>query len=86
MAVIQAAADGARRYLARPDIFHLHGVTGAMAVKILAALLIAVRRIRLHIIYRAAGPISPLTCPGPETWTPACRGLGSRAGGRHRQT
>jgi hypothetical protein len=37
MAVIQAAADGARRYLARPDIFHLHGVTGAMAVEILAA-------------------------------------------------
>ena len=25
MAVVQAAADGARRYLARPDIFHLHG-------------------------------------------------------------
>ena len=32
-----AAADGARRYLARPDIFHLRGVTGAMAVEILAA-------------------------------------------------
>src|SRR5690242_8745744 len=32
-----AAADGARRYLARPDIVHLHGVTGAMAVEILAA-------------------------------------------------
>jgi hypothetical protein len=37
MALVQAAADGARRYLARPDIFHLHGVTGAMAVEILAA-------------------------------------------------
>jgi hypothetical protein len=37
MAVVRAAADGARRYLARPDIFHLHGVTGAMAVEILAA-------------------------------------------------
>ena len=36
MAVVQAAADGARRYLARPDILHLHGVTGAMAVEILA--------------------------------------------------
>ena len=34
---MRAAADGARRYLARPDIFHLHGVTGAMAVEILAA-------------------------------------------------
>jgi DnaJ domain len=37
MAVVRAAADGARRYLARPDILHLHGVTGAMAVEILAA-------------------------------------------------
>ena len=37
MALVQAAADGARRYLARPDIVHLHGVTGAMAVEILAA-------------------------------------------------
>jgi len=36
-ALVAAAADGARRYLARPDIFHLHGVTGAMAVQILAA-------------------------------------------------
>jgi hypothetical protein len=34
---VRAAADGARRYLARPDIFHLHGVTGAMAAEILAA-------------------------------------------------
>jgi hypothetical protein len=37
MAVVRAAADGARHYLARPDIVHLHGVTGAMAVEILAA-------------------------------------------------
>ncbi len=37
MAVVRAAADGARRYLARPDIFHLHGVTGAMTVEILVA-------------------------------------------------
>src|SRR5258708_6067050 len=37
MAVVRAAADGARRYLARPGIVHLHGVTGAMAVEILAA-------------------------------------------------
>jgi hypothetical protein len=37
LAVLRAAADGARRYLARPDIVRLHGVTGAMAVEILAA-------------------------------------------------
>ena len=34
-AVIHAAADGARLYLTRPNILHLHGVTGAMAVEIL---------------------------------------------------
>jgi hypothetical protein len=37
MALVRAAADGARRYLTRPDIFHLHGITGAMAIEILAA-------------------------------------------------
>jgi hypothetical protein len=35
LAVVYAAADGARRYLTRPNIFNLHGVTGAMAVEIL---------------------------------------------------
>jgi hypothetical protein len=35
-AVIEAAAQGARHYLGRPDILTLHGVTGAMAVEILA--------------------------------------------------
>jgi hypothetical protein len=34
-AVVRTAADGARSYLARPNILHLHGVTGAMAVEIL---------------------------------------------------
>jgi hypothetical protein len=45
-AVIQAAADGARHYLARPNILHLHGVTGAMAVEILVG----------HIPAAAAAP------------------------------
>jgi hypothetical protein len=36
LAVVNAAAAGARRYLARPSIPNLHGVTGAMAVEILA--------------------------------------------------
>jgi hypothetical protein len=35
VAVARAAADGARRYLNRPNIFNLHGVTAAMAVGIL---------------------------------------------------
>ena len=32
LAVARVAADGARRYLTEPDILHLHGVTGAMAL------------------------------------------------------
>jgi hypothetical protein len=34
-AVADAAAEGARRYLAEPNILNLHGVTGAMAVDLL---------------------------------------------------
>jgi Questin oxidase-like len=34
-AVVDAAAAGARYYVAEPNIFHLHGVTGAMAVQLL---------------------------------------------------
>jgi hypothetical protein len=33
--VLDSAASGARFYLADPDIFNLHGVTGAMALQIL---------------------------------------------------
>ena len=33
--VIATAADGASRYTTRPNIFNLHGVTGAMAIEIL---------------------------------------------------
>jgi hypothetical protein len=36
LALVDAAADGARRYLTRPNIFNLHGVTGAMAVELMA--------------------------------------------------
>lgn len=34
-AIVEAAADGARRYVARPNIINLHGVTAAMAVALL---------------------------------------------------
>jgi hypothetical protein len=34
-AVAETAAGGARRYLTRPNIFNLHGITGAMALAIL---------------------------------------------------
>jgi hypothetical protein len=36
-AVTREAANGAHHYLARPDIFSLHGVTGAMAVQLLVS-------------------------------------------------
>ena len=36
-AVVRAAADGARHYLARPNILHLHGVTAAKAGSPVAA-------------------------------------------------
>lgn len=36
LAVVNAAAEGARHYLSRPNILNLHGVTGAMAVELLA--------------------------------------------------
>jgi hypothetical protein len=35
-AVLAAAADAARYYLASPSIYFLHGVTGAMAIELLA--------------------------------------------------
>jgi hypothetical protein len=35
LAVVNAAAEGARHYLSRPNILNLHGVTGAMAVELL---------------------------------------------------
>ena len=35
LAVVDAAAEGARHYLSRPNILNLHGVTGAMAVELL---------------------------------------------------
>src|SRR5665213_3357117 len=34
LAVVNAAADGARHYLSHPNILNLHGVTGAMAVEL----------------------------------------------------
>jgi hypothetical protein len=35
-AIVDAAADGARYYLSRPNILNLHGITGAMAVELMA--------------------------------------------------
>jgi hypothetical protein len=86
MAVIQAAADGARHYLARPDIFHLHGVTGAMAVEILAAHIPApdgaAALAQVHAehaaLYAATEPVTrphPASPPGSDLAAAAVRSL-----------
>jgi hypothetical protein len=86
MAVVRAAADGARRYLARPDIFHLHGVTGAMAVEILAdhipatAAAAALAQVRAEhaALYAATDPVNqphPASPPGSELAVAAARSL-----------
>ena len=86
MAVVEAAADGARRYLARPDIVHLHGVTGAMAVEILAAHIPATdgAAALAHVhaehaaLYAATEPVTqphPASPPGSELAVAAVRSL-----------
>jgi len=86
MALVRAAADGARRYLARPDIFHLHGVTGAMAVEILAAHIPATdgaaalaQVLAEHAaLYAATEPVTrphPASPPGSELAGAAVRSL-----------
>jgi hypothetical protein len=86
MAVVQAAADGARRYLTRPDIFHLHGVTGAMAVEILTAHIPATdgAAALAHVLaehaalYAGTEPVTqphPASPPGSELTVAAVRSL-----------
>jgi hypothetical protein len=86
MAVVHAAADGARRYLARPDIVHLHGVTGAMAVEILTAHIPATdgaaALAQVHAehaaLYAATAPVTrphPASPPGSDLTVAAVRSL-----------
>jgi len=86
MAVVWAAADGARRYLARPDIVRLHGVTGAMAVEILvahipaadAAAALAQVRAEHAALYAATEPVTqphPASARGNELTVAAVRSL-----------
>jgi hypothetical protein len=66
-ALVEAAAHGARHYVMHPSIFNLHGVTGAMAVDLLAphiaphAAVRALRQIRAdHVaLYGGADPAMP---------------------------
>jgi hypothetical protein len=65
-AVVRAAAGGARRYLARPTIVNLHGITGAMAVELLvdhlppAAATAALAQVEAEhaALYRGTTPVS----------------------------
>ena len=86
MAIVRAAAEGARRYLARPDIVRLHGVTGAMAVEILAAHIpatdCAAALAQVHAehaaLYAATEPVTephPASPPGGELAVAAVRSL-----------
>jgi hypothetical protein len=82
----RAAAGGARRYLARPGIVHLHGVTGAMAVELLAAHIPATddaaALAQVHAehaaLYTATEPVTqphPASLPGGELTAAAVRSL-----------
>jgi hypothetical protein len=65
-AVVRAAAEGARRYLARPTIINLHGVTAAMAVELLVdhlpppAATAALAQVEAEhaVLYRGTSPVS----------------------------
>jgi hypothetical protein len=85
-AVVRAAADGARRYLARPNILHLHGVTGAMAVEILishvpaAAATAALAQVHAEhaALYAGVDPVDlprPASAPDLELTLAAVRSL-----------
>jgi hypothetical protein len=86
LALVRAAADGARHYLARPGIVALHGVTGAMAVEILAAHIPAAdgAAALAHVhaehaaLYAATDPVTqphPASPPGSELTVAAVRSL-----------
>ncbi|HUZ09369.1 MAG TPA: hypothetical protein VMU76_04290 [Acidimicrobiales bacterium] len=77
LAVSEVAADGARRFVARPDILRLHGVTGAMAVDLFvdhipvpdAAAGLAQVRAEHAALYRGTGPAAghgPVGVPPDE--------------------
>ncbi|TMM11328.1 MAG: questin oxidase family protein [Actinobacteria bacterium] len=76
-AIVGAAAEGARYYLTRPNIFNLHGVTGAMAVELMVDHIsadagtagLAQVRAEHASLYRGAEPTEPTeagTAPGDQ--------------------
>jgi hypothetical protein len=85
LAVVHAAADAARRYLARPNIIHLHGVTAAMAVSILirhaddatAAAALAQIRAEHTALYEHTAPVDPPAPPDIDEATLADAAIAS---------
>jgi hypothetical protein len=73
-AITMAAADGARHYLARPNIYNLHGVTGAMALGLLAphippsagAAGLAQVRAEHAVMYRGTDPATDIRVLGVD--------------------
>lgn len=69
--VVQSAADAARRYLTRPNIINLHGVTAAMAVSILirhvdeatAATALAHVKAENAVLYERTEPVLTVAAP-----------------------
>ncbi len=72
--MVEAAADGARHYLSRPNILNLHGVTGAMAVGLLVdhipaqagAAALAQVRAEHGVLYAGNQPVSAPEMAGVE--------------------
>jgi hypothetical protein len=84
-AVAEAAADGARHYLTRPNIINLHGVTGAMAVAILVehvdadAGMAALAQLRAEhaALYRRTEPVTDVEVAGAAAIELADAAVGS---------
>jgi hypothetical protein len=85
MALVRAAADGARRYLARPDIFHLHGLPVRWPLILAAhipatdgAAALAQVHAEHAALYAATEPVThphPASLRGSELAVPAVRSL-----------
>jgi hypothetical protein len=84
-AVVAAAAAAARYYLGDPSILNLHGVTGAMAIELLAEHLppaageaaLAQLRAEHAALYQGATPVAEVRSAGVEEDTVACAAASS---------
>jgi hypothetical protein len=88
IAVTEEAASGAHHYLAAPNIFNLHGVTGAMAIELMAPHLApedaaaALAQVRADHAAMYAGTGAADAGPG-SGWDPSVIGLAAASGDPH---